>query len=137
AVLWPGRERDGGAMDADEAFAVIADEGQQVSLLRVIHVQVAVGEESHGIEGIEVLSAVLQRLFGNRGTVGPKKSVPVLRASTEVVEGDHRGGDRVVLISFALPNDQEPPLLLFPHPAIFSHGWGSEVIRDGQTGGYH
>ncbi len=56
AVLRPGQERDGGAVDADETFAVIADERQQVGLLRVIHVQVAVGEKHHGIEGVRFLA---------------------------------------------------------------------------------
>src|SRR5262249_33077279 len=80
--------------------------------------RVAAGEKSRGMEGSEVVSASVQRLFGNGGAVGPKKSVPALRASPEVVEGDHRGGDRVVLIAFALPNAQEPPLLLLLYPAI-------------------
>ena len=44
-----------GAVDADEALAVIADERQQVGLLRVVHVQVAVGEKHDGIKGIQVL----------------------------------------------------------------------------------
>ena len=110
-------------------------------IARRIHVQVAVGEKSHGIEGIEVLSAPLQRLFGNGGAVSPKNSVPVLRVSPEVVEGDHRGGDRLVLIALALPNDQEPPLLLFLPPAFFTNDWGGEDSVRGfprdQAGGYH
>src|SRR5262249_44796929 len=39
AVLRPGEERDGGAVDADESLAVVADERQQVGLLRVVHVE--------------------------------------------------------------------------------------------------
>ena len=46
-----------GAVDADESLAVVADERQQVGFLRVVHVQVAVGEEDDGVEIVQVLGA--------------------------------------------------------------------------------
>src|SRR5205085_5636171 len=56
--------------------------------------------------------APLQRFLGEGRAVGPEKSVPVPGALPEVVKRGHGGGDRVVLIAFALPDDQESPLLL-------------------------
>ena len=100
-----------GAVDADEALAVVADERQQVGLLRVVHVQVAVGEEDDGIKGIQVLGAPFQRLLGDGRAVGPEKGVPLPRASPQVIERGHGGGDRIVLIALALADEQQVPLL--------------------------
>ena len=99
-------------MDADEALAVVADERQQVGLLRVVHIQVAVGEEDHGVKGIQILGTPLEGLLGDGRAVGPEIGIPSPRASPQVVERDHGGGDRLVLIALALADEQQVPLLL-------------------------
>ncbi len=42
-------------MNPDEAFTIVANERQQIGLLRVVHIKVAVSEEHDGVEGIEIL----------------------------------------------------------------------------------
>ena len=110
AVFRPRDERDGRAMDADKALAVIANERQQVGLLRVVHVEIAVGEKHHGVKGIQVLGAPFQRLLGDVRAVGPEKGVPPPRASPQVIERRHGGGDRIVLIALALADEEQVPL---------------------------
>ena len=112
AVFGPAEERDRGAMDADEAFAVVADERDQVRLLRVVHVEIAVGEERDGVIVIQVPGLILEGLLGDGRAVGPEGGVPSARVSAQVVEGDHGGRDRLVLVSLALTDDQQVPLLL-------------------------
>src|SRR5437667_8165338 len=112
-VLGPTGERDRRAVDADEAFAIVANEGEQVSLLRCIHIEVAVGEEDNRVEGVQVLRLPLERLLGDGGAVSPQLRVPKSRAASEIVKRCHCRGDGFVLVAFSLSDEQEIALWFF------------------------
>src|SRR5262249_54562784 len=67
--------------------------------------------KGHGVEGIEILGSPLARLLGDGGAVRSEDRFPLMGALSEVVKRGHGRGDRVVLITFALPDHQESPLL--------------------------
>ena len=54
-ILGPARGRDRCRVNADEAFAVLADEVEQVALLGLRHARLAVRVEQHGVEVVEVV----------------------------------------------------------------------------------
>ena len=66
AVFRPFGEGDGRAVDADEALAVIVDEGEEVGLLLVVHFERAAGVEQDGVEIVQVFRIVFQLLLGER-----------------------------------------------------------------------
>ena len=103
AVLRPFGERDGGAVDADEAFAVVMDEGQEVGLLLVVHFQRAAGIEQHRVEIVQVFGVVLELLLGQRLGVGADHGVPQAGLAAQALDGRHgvRHGFVPVALLFA------------------------------------
>ena len=63
-------------------------------------------------KSFEVLGPPLQGLLGDGRAVGSEVGLPLARASPQVVERDHGGGDRLVLVALALADDQQSSLLL-------------------------
>src|SRR6187397_1641667 len=76
AVIRPLCERDRRAVNAYEAFAIVADEGEQICLLRRIHIEVAVREEDNRVERLEVLRLPFERLLRNGRAIRAQHCVP-------------------------------------------------------------
>ena len=76
AVSRPLVERVGGAVDGDEPLTVVMDEGEQVGLLRIVHVQLAGGEERDGVEGVQVRGVEIELLLGDELAIRPDHSFP-------------------------------------------------------------
>ena len=66
AILGPVGERDGRAMDADEAFAVVVNEREEIGLLLVVHLERAARIEEHRIEIVQVLGIEFKLLLRER-----------------------------------------------------------------------
>ncbi len=84
-------------MDADEALAVLPDEGQQRGLLLVVHVELAAGEEDDRVEVIEILRVAIQVLLGDELRVAPQICVPEAALPAQFPQDPHGIGDGVML----------------------------------------
>src|SRR5436190_16245551 len=105
-VFRPTCKRDGGAMNADEALAIVTNERKQIRLLRGIHVEVAVGEENDGVVGVQIFRLPLERLLRDGRAVGPKLRIPNSGTATQIVKRRHGRGDGFVLIALSLPDEE-------------------------------
>ena len=70
-------------MNPDETFPIIAHERQQIGFLRVVHVEITIGEEYHRVEVVEVFRPILQRFLGDRRAVRAEVRVPFPGVSAE------------------------------------------------------
>ena len=98
-------------MDADETFAIVMNEGQEVGFLLVVHFKVAAGEEQHGVEVIKILGVVLQLLLGQGLGVGAESGVPQAGLPSQALNGGHGVRHGLVPVSFFLSNHQQVLLL--------------------------
>ncbi len=107
AVVGPAGKRDRRAVDSDEPFPVVVDRGHEVGTLLVVHLEGAAGVEDDGVEVVQVLRVVFQLLLRQCFGVGADDRVPEAGVTSELVDGHHRVGDRLVPVPFFLADDEE------------------------------
>ena len=107
AVLRPLRERDRRAVDADEAFAVVMDEGQEVGLLAGVHLERAAGVEDDRVEVVQILRVVFELLLRERLGVGADHRVPQAGLFAEALDRDHRVRHGFVSIALFFADHQQ------------------------------
>ena len=98
-------------MDADETFAIVMNERQEVGLLLGVHFKIAAGKEKHGIEVVKILGVVLELLLGQGLGVGAERGIPQAGLPSQALNRGHGVRYRLVPVSFFFSNHQEVLLL--------------------------
>ena len=105
AVFGPLVERVDRAVDAEEALAFVADEGQQRGFLFGVELELARGVENDGVEKVEVLEAA--GALGDELRVGAQEGVPQSELAAQVVQCGERDRHRIVLKALGLRDHQD------------------------------
>jgi len=106
AILRPIGKRDGRAVYADEAFAVVVDKRQEVGLLFGRHFERSAGIKHDGIEIIQILGVVFQLFLGEHFRIGANGGVPQSALATQALNGRHGVGVGLVAVAFFLAQHQ-------------------------------
>ena len=110
-------------MDADESLSIVVNEGEQIRLLLVVHLERAAGVEEDGIEVVQVLGIVLELLLRQGLGVGANLRVPEPAFPAHPFDGRERVGDGLVSV----------PLLLADREQLLLRRIGG--LRDGDSAG--
>ena len=117
-------------MDADEAFTVFLDERQDVLLLTVVEIELTGGAgKDNEIEIVQGLGVALNVFLGEQFCVGAQFRIPEAAFLAEVVNSDHGGCDRVVLVALGLTDDED---MLQMNGLGMRRGWRHRCGRLGQ-----
>src|SRR2546422_40558 len=107
AVRGPLRERDRRAVDADETFAVVMDEGQEVGLLAGVHLERAAGVEDDRVEVVQILRVVFELPLRERLGVRADHRVPQAGLFAEALDRDHRVRHGFVSVALFFSDHQQ------------------------------
>ena len=132
AVLGPFVVGVEGGVDADEAFALVVDDGEEVLFLLVGEVEFAgCAGEDDGVEFVEIFPVGAEFAFGEELGVGAYVGVPEAGIAAHFPDGAHGVGDGIVLEAFGLADDEDA-LFVDGEGGFCAVGGGENEGADGE-----